>query len=86
MAAMIKVRYEIADNGAPREDVLTNVISQNLMQGIAYFCLLESGIPMYPGDMTEFLGLTDKAFTERFCEAMVDLAERGLVRIVHDGN
>ena len=78
---MVKFRYEIVEcDTNAREEILSQVIGQHLMQGIAYFCLLESGKPMYPKDMTEFLGLTDSGFTERFCEAVVDLAERGLVR------
>ncbi len=78
---MIKNKYEITEmNENIWDDIMSRVMSEHLMQGIAYFCLMESQRSAGPEDMTTFMGLSDITFTERFCEAVVDLEEKGLIR------
>ncbi len=80
---MIRTKYEVIEkNEDLRDDILSLVMTEHLMQGIAYFCMMESGESVRPDEMTTFLGLSDVAFTERFYEAVVDLEAKGLVRKV----
>lgn len=78
---MIRTRYEIIEtNENLRDEIMSRIMSEHLMQGIAYFCLIESQRSSSPEEMTTFMGLSDVSFTERFCEAVVDLEEKGLIR------
>ena len=74
-------KYEIVEqNAEAREELLSLIMGKHLVQGIAYFCLVESHKPMSPDEMTEFLGLSDVSHTERFNEAVADLVAKGFIR------
>jgi predicted transcriptional regulator len=75
------VKYEIVEKDERERDrLLSLIMGKHLVQGIAYFCLVESHKPMSPAEMTEFLGLSDTSHTERFNEAVADLVTKGLIR------
>lgn len=80
---MIEAKYQIVEKDAEtRDDILSHIMPKHLIQGIAYFCLVESGNPMSPADMTDFLGVSNLWYTERFEEAVNKLVEQGLIKEV----
>lgn len=80
---MLETKYEIVEEDTEiRDDILSDIMPRHLVEGIAYFCLVESGEAMSPTDMTDFLGVSDSWYTERFSEAVKRLIEKGLIREV----
>ena len=80
---MAETKYEITERDHEvRDEILSHMMPRHLIQGIAYFCLVESGNPMSPADMTEFLGVSDAWYTERFEDAVNRLVEKGLIKKV----
>jgi hypothetical protein len=78
---LAETKYEIVEkDGEAQDEILSHMMPRHLIQGIAYFCLVESGNAMSPNDMTEFLGVSDSWYTERFEEAVNRLVEKGLIR------
>ncbi|MEE8470301.1 MAG: hypothetical protein V3S51_03125 [Dehalococcoidia bacterium] len=80
---MAETRYEIVEEDKEaRDELLSEIMPRHLLEGIAYFCMVESGEPMSPADMTDFLGVSDSWYTERFSEAVRKLIGKGLIREV----
>ena len=78
---MTEKRYEIVEQDKQvRDQTMSMMMGKHLVQGIAYFCLVEAGKPMSPTDMTNFLQLKDQSYTESFKQAILDLVAKGLVR------
>lgn len=77
-------KFELVEEDAEaRDELLSFIMVRHLMQGVAYFCMVESGRPMSPADMTAFLGVSDSWYTQKFEEAVQELVKKGLVREVH---
>jgi hypothetical protein len=78
---LAETKYDIVETDAEAQDeILSQIMPSHLIQGIAYFCLVESGNAMSPADMTEFLGVSDSWYTERFEDAVERLIEKGLIK------
>lgn len=78
---MTETKYEILETDEEAQDeILSQIMPSHLIQGIAYFCLVESGNAMSPADMTEFLGVSDSWYTERFEDAVERLLDKGLIK------
>ncbi len=74
-------KYELVEQDhEKRDEILSYMMFQHLMQGVAYFCLVESHHPMSTEDMMDYCRMKDPAFTEKFDEAVCELVEKGLVR------
>lgn len=79
-----EIKYDIIEkNKKIRDQTLSLMMGKHLVQGIAYFCLIESGQPMSPRDMTQFLKLSDKSYINSFNQAVLDLVEKGLVQAIN---
>ncbi len=80
---MLEAKYEIVEqDGERRDEILSYMMFKHLMQGVAYFCLVEGRKPMSPSEMTEFCRLKDPAYTEKFNQAVAELVEKGFLREV----
>jgi len=76
-------RYEIIDQHTQtHDDVLSYMMGKHLVQGIAYFCLLENRRPMSTSEMSRFLRLSDSLYIDRFNEAVTTLVQSGFIREV----
>ncbi len=78
---MTAKRYEIIEQDKQiRDHTMAMMMGRHLVQGIAYFCLVEADKPMSPADMTKFLRLSDQSYTESFNQAVLDLVAKGLIK------
>ena len=78
---MQEVKYEITEQDLHiRDQILSLIMGKHLVQGITYFCLVESGKPMSPYDITRFLKLSDQSYTYSINEAVGELVKQGLVK------
>lgn len=78
---MVKEKYEIIEKDQETQDTILSTLIENPTQGVAYICLRSSG-PMSAADIIEYLALSDTWFTEKFDDAVGELAEKGLIRQV----
>jgi hypothetical protein len=80
---LLETKYEIIEEDTEiRDEILSNIMPRHIVEGIAYFCLVESGEAMSPTEMTKFLGVSNSWYTERFSEAVKRLVDKGLIREV----
>lgn len=78
---MIEARYEIVEQDQEaRDEILSYVMVRHLLQGVAYFCLVDSRRAMSPTEIREYLGLREPAYADKFNEALEALLGKGLVR------
>ena len=78
---MQEVKYEIIEPDRQiRDQILSLIMGKYLVQGIAYFCLVEAGKPMSPYDITQFLRLSDQSYTQSINMAVGELVKQGLVK------
>jgi len=78
-----EVKYEITEQDQQiRDQILSLIMGRHLVQGIAYFCLVESGKPMSPYDITRFLKLSNQSYTCSISKAVGELVKQGLVKSI----
>jgi hypothetical protein len=80
---MSTTRYEIVEKDKEARDSILSTLVENPTQGVAFLFLM-AGEPMSAAEMVEFLSLSDSWFTQRFNNAVAELAGKGLIREAGD--
>ncbi len=80
---MSTTRYEIVEKDKEARDSILSTLVENPTQGVAFLFLM-AGEPMSAAEMVDFLSLSDSWFTQRFNSAVVELADKGLIREAGD--
>jgi hypothetical protein len=80
---MATTRYEIVEKDRHAQDAILSTLVREPTHGVAYMFMM-TGEPLSATDITAFLSLSDAWLTNRFNDAVGQLCERGLIRVVSD--
>ena len=80
---MSTTKYEIVEKDREARDSILSTLVETPTQGVAFLFLM-AGEPMSAAEMVDFLSLSDSWFTQRFNSAVVELADKGLIREAGD--
>ncbi len=76
---MVERTYEVVEkNELMRDEIICSLIEQPT-QGVAYMCLRSRG-PMSAMDIVESLAISDTWLTDKYNQAVKQLAQKGLIR------
>ena len=80
---MSERRYEVVEKDKDAQYRVLNGLVSSPAHGTIYM-LLMSGEPLSTTDITSFLTLSDRLFTDQFQRAVVQLEADGLIRALED--
>lgn len=80
---MVERIYEVVEkNELVRDEIICSLIEQPT-QGVAYMCLRSRG-PMSATDLVESLAISDTWLTDKYNQAVKQLAQKGLIQEIKE--